>query len=337
MSGSDRPKILFLNIGWMKYYEGPTRDDPTIGGHGWLTSGKGHTHGHECYNFANQRGYCYGSHPGSVGTNLQRLGATASSESVEGILVIWFSRNPRGGKAYIVGWYKSATVYRRFQKRGPGVGNLLKGEPIDYKVRARYTDCLRLEDARSCRSFEIPTRITPGGYGQNPNWYGTNNKFLDKVWDYVQSYEARQRDLGPRRKLSTPRNPDPQIRILVEQNAIRIATEHYESPAGGSREVKSVERENLGWDLVAKNRLNTLKIEVKGVSSVVPIAELTPNEFVKMKEHKYSWVLFIVVNCLSQNPGFYEFRFNSVSNCWETTSGGLLAIQEKTAAVVSLI
>ncbi len=34
----ERPSILFLNVGWMKRYNGPAPDDPTRGSFGWLSS-----------------------------------------------------------------------------------------------------------------------------------------------------------------------------------------------------------------------------------------------------------------------------------------------------------
>jgi len=227
MDKENRPKILFLNTGWMKHYNGPAADDPTIGNNfKWLHGEGGHIHGHECHNFSKAAGLCFGHHPGFVGTDVQRLGGSPGATSVDGVLVIWFSRSPRTKKAVIVGWYKNATVYWKFQKPKRGEGNRLYGDPIWFKASARFDDCTLLPDSDSDRSFPIPNRYEePGGYGQSPNWYGLGAKFLEKVWKYVQDREASQRATSLGKLSMPPRNDDPFLRVLVEQNAIRVATE----------------------------------------------------------------------------------------------------------------
>src|SRR6267154_5239905 len=102
MRNSDRPSILFLNVGWMNDYKGPAANDPTKGNFGWLKADKTRLHGHECYNFANQNGRCWGSHPTGGGTNIDKVGGQPGAESVNNVLVIWFSRDPRINKAVIV-------------------------------------------------------------------------------------------------------------------------------------------------------------------------------------------------------------------------------------------
>lgn len=46
--------------------------------------------------------------------NIDRLGG-AGADSVDGVLVVWTARRPKGGTV-VVGWYKDATVYRYYQK-----------------------------------------------------------------------------------------------------------------------------------------------------------------------------------------------------------------------------
>jgi hypothetical protein len=338
MSAKDRPNILFLNVGWMKRYNGPAADDPTRGNFGWLNSDGGHRHGHECYNFTNDGGFCFGSHPGSVGTEIQRLGAGVRDAKVDGVVVVWFSRNPRTGNAVIIGWYENATVYRKFQEPKPGDRRMVKGQIVQHKVEARYSDCRLLKDSDSERYFQIPNRFErQGGYGQSPNWYGVGERFLDEVWGFIQGWKATPETTIATKPPLPPRTNDPDLKLLVEGAAIRVAKEFYRSPAGGSREVRSVEKENLGWDLEAKGPNDTLKVEVKGVSASAVIAELTPNEFSKMKAHRSSWALFIVTGCLSETPKPFEFRYMHDAKRWETTYGGVLNVQERVAAVVNLL
>jgi hypothetical protein len=123
---------------------------------------------------------------------------------------------------------------------------------------------------------------------------------------------------------------------MVEDTAIRIAFEFYGSPAGGNRTVKSVELEAKGWDLEAKGPSDELLVEVKGLSCGIPVAELTPNEYAKMRQHKGPWVLFIVTDCLSGKPQHYEFRYMHDADRWETATGKVLNVAEKVAAIVGL-
>jgi len=334
MSASKRPAILFLNVGWMIRYAGPSPDDPTRGNFKWLNAGR-RSHGHECYNFADRGGRCFGCHPGDVGTNIEKLGGIASADSVGNVLVIWFSKDPRTNKAVIVGWYHSATVYRKVRFPKAGEGHKLKGDPIWYKATADATDCTCLDLPQ--RTFAIPSRSQEsGGYGQNPNWYGLGEDFLDLVWKYIQNHGVKQgagRSKGGRPPF---RNSDHEKRRMVEDTAIRAAFEFYGSPAGGNRTVKSVELEAKGWDLEAKGPLDELLVEVKGLGGGIAVAELTPNEYAKMRQHKGLWVLFIVTDCLSEKPQHYEFRYMRDSDRWETATGMVLTIAEKVAAMVGL-
>ncbi|MDR3773704.1 MAG: DUF3883 domain-containing protein [Terracidiphilus sp.] len=225
-----------------------------------------------------------------------------------------------------------------FQEPEPKEARRLEGDVISYKTKARYHDCKLLEDSDSERFFPIPNRREEeGGYGQSPNWYGLGDKFLDKVWKFVRDWKSNQSKDRPAKRTAPARNNDPAVKLLVEQAAIRVATEFYSSQAGGKREVRSVERENLGWDLEAIGPNDTLKVEVKGVSASTPVVELTPNEFAKMNAHSGSWVLFIVTDCLSRKPQSFEIRYMHDWKRWEAGNGEVLSIQQKVAAVASLL
>lgn len=48
---------MFVNIGWMTNYAGPTPEDPALGGHGHL---RNNPVGHEAWNFRPHRGkHCH--------------------------------------------------------------------------------------------------------------------------------------------------------------------------------------------------------------------------------------------------------------------------------------
>ena len=103
--------ILFCNIGWMEYYQGLRNGDNILkGGKYPVKTGKGH----EVCNFAKYKNECYGAFqaPG-VEIDIQRIGAIPGDEQIEGVTVVWTASRPQGGTV-IVGWYKNATVFRKY-------------------------------------------------------------------------------------------------------------------------------------------------------------------------------------------------------------------------------
>lgn len=67
--------------------------------------------------------------------------------------------------------------------------------------------------------------------------------------------------------------------------------------------VNSVEKDNLGWDLIATHKHDAkvqLKLEVKGLSGDSIAVELTPNEYQMMRRHKDSYRICIATNCLNE-------------------------------------
>jgi hypothetical protein len=244
-------RMLFLNVGWMIRYSGLTSDDPTIGNFGYLAD---RTHGHESYNYTDQSGWMFGNHPSGSATNLEKLGAPPGAKSVDHIDVVWFSKHPKSDRAVIIGWYLDATVYRNFQTPQHEKANTFEGEPIGFKVKARASSCTLLPVGD--RLFPIPGGAKiKGGYGQNVNWYGTDDFFRNAVSSYIDNWLLYRAGPVESKKASAPRNNDSELRRLVETTAIQVATAFYQSPAGGSRTVKSVEMEYKGWDLEARGRL----------------------------------------------------------------------------------
>lgn len=318
--------MLFLNVGWMIRYSGPDLDDPTIGAFGYLAD---RTHGHECYNFRDQSGFLFGNHPSSSGTNLQKLGADSGSDSIDNIDVVWFSKHPHTNRAVIIGWYLKATVFKSFQTPQHDGAFSFEGELIGYKVKALTADCTLLPVAD--RLFPIPGGAKhKGGYGQNVNWYGTDDFFLATVSSYIDNWLLYRRP--PPTKPA--RNNDSERRRLVEQAAISAAIDFYESPSGGTRTVESVEMQYKGWDLEACGPDDTLLIEVKGLAGSAAVIELTPNEFSQMQENQLHWVLFIVTNCLTPAQLATEVRYDLHTGEWLTDKGSPVLITPKTGAVI---
>jgi hypothetical protein len=274
----DASPLLFVNVGWMIDYGGVSKDDPTLGGHGYL---KNNALGHESWNFAPLRGNVFGYVPGSARINLKNLGGDSSTDSCSNVTVVWLARSPHNGVTSIVGWYKHAIVYREkehilLRRKG--------GYSVGYQIVAPAKDAVLLPTER--RLFPIPTKKKKGSLGQSSIWYGGSDKFRATVSEYIGNNGILKRKTG----LRVPkRQADPEARKKIELAAIRHATVFYESLEGGGRVVESVEKDGVGWDLtVSADNGEILKVEVKGLSGRDLVVELTPNEYKQMRsaEHR---------------------------------------------------
>ena len=329
------PQMIFFHVGWMKRYQGDNDDDPTIGPHKHLDNNR---FGHECYNFFPRRGHCYGYVPTKKGINIsRRLGALADAEYVDDVVCIWVAKDPVRKARVIVGWYKAARIFRSNKPKVKPSDNKMGGQDISYRAVAAAAECTLIPISR--RTFNIPTRYEmKGGLGQSTVWYGGNDAFHKKVWEYIDSWEERKR---PGKSVSksrsgggSRRNIDPELRRTIEQRAVCTAIDFFSSEEGGSYKVKSRERDNVGWDLEAHRSGNEiLLIEVKGLSGKDLSVELTPNEYKQMKapKNRNNYVLFVVTDCLGKSPLTHDFRFKDGG--WFDVDGTELDIKERTGAL----
>jgi hypothetical protein len=122
-------------------------------------------------------------------------------------------------------------------------------------------------------------------------------------------------------------------RLEVERAAIECVAEHFRQLG---YTVTSVEADRVGWDLEAKiDGQPVLFLEVKGLSSDVPRAELTPNEYEKMEAHKASYRICLVVNARVK-PIIREFCWKGQRSGWVDDGGSRLTIKPRMGAVVSV-
>ncbi len=323
-------KLIFINVAWMVSYQGPV-GDKAEGKFGFL---KTNETAHESWNFEALNGKLYGYVPRSAEVKLKRLGAKTGETSISGVTVAWISRNPRTRKTTIIGWYKNATIYRSADhfrlKRAPKMR-------VGYQIEAPAESAHLLPvDARQ---FPIPTKKVPGNLGQSPVWYGRDAEFNNAVLMYIKTGAIE--DNAPSQ---SPRQTDPELRRKIEQAAVNHAIAYFESEAGGSRRVESVERDGVGWDLEAHSNVEeTLKIEVKGLSGDQLIVELTPNEYGKMcsAEHRANYIIYILSEALSDNPRSHVFRHNSLLSkaddlIWVNDMGQKLKFTKLLAARLSV-
>lgn len=317
-------RILFANIGWMVHYNGLSAGDSITGGGSFQDEGK-----LEVFNFQNLEGWCYGYVQtvrfGQV--NLQRIYADCdnSSDRLEDVLVVWTARRPDSGGTYIVGWYKHAIVYKDYQD-----SNSVERNRYKYNIKAKASDCTLLNVDH--RTLAVPrAHSQDGGMGQSNVWYADKDipeikKFRNDVIDYVDSST-------PRPIFHKPFAVNAEAKKLVEEAAVNKVRETYEE-CGFI--VRSVEKENLGWDLDVRKDNIYLRIEVKGLVGNVLSIHITPNEYSKMKaKDNANYRLCVVINALT-HPELYTFIFDRDAWVCEEDPNLILNIDEQVAAIAYL-
>ncbi len=243
--------------------------------------------------------------------------------------IIWTARRPKVGGTYIVGWYKNARLYRTFQP-GTKYGNrTFKGKQMGFIAVAERKDCKLLPPDK--RLLKIPRGLN--GMGQRNVWYADKSpRFVKTVRNFIQngSLPKSNRKTAGR---GYPIQIDPLKRQLVETNAVRQIIKYYKTEGYN---VRSVEKDNLGWDLYATYNDIELKLEVKGLSGSAIIAELTPNEYEQLKKHKDSYRLCIVAKALTAKPDVRIFSYSTDLKEWLDDDGNILDVSPIISARVSI-
>lgn len=325
--------MIFFNIGWMIHYRGETDGDSLKGDFKHIQENK---IGHEQWNFLPIDGLLYGFVPikwnrdthESTNINIDRIGAKPTDEYLKGVDVIFFSRNPEDGNAYIVGWYGNATIYRKAREQS---GGKVIGERLFYVAKTKASNGFCVPQSK--RSFVIPHAFEiKGGYGQNPIWYGDLiPNFKEKVRKYISNFNTEKK------AIAAPKQVNLEAKLLVEQNSINAVRAYYQKLGF---EVKSVEKDNCGWDLTATHP-NGIKrlIEVKGLSGQQISVQITPNEYKTLKECHKEYILAVCTDALS-SPELHIFMIRKQPDgvfkaCDD--DGNILELVESVSAVAHLI
>jgi hypothetical protein len=323
-------RMVFLRVGWMNRYQGIIGGDTITSGGAYVTE---HGYGHEIFNFKpfQQAVYGYVQPPGrtdrwqSSRINLARFGASSHDESVSGVLAVWVATTPTGG-AFVVGWYRNATLYRDWQPPPADSNRRYADADLGYYVTASSEDAVLLPPDE--RVFSIPQKGT-GSFGQANIWYAddrvVHGPLRRAILDYVETRRlpSAQKSSGP-----APRQPDLLLRQKVEQIAVRQTAAYFRSLG---YHVETVERDNVGWDLNARLVHRHLRLEVKGLSGSPVLVELTPNEYAAMRQYRESYRLCVVINALTE-PQLEIFSYSPDSDQWESPQRRTLTIQEMVAA-----
>ncbi len=316
--------VIFCNVGWMEHYQGLKHGDQIAGGGSYV---KEEGRGHEICNFAPSRSILYGYvQPPGAQIDIERIGASADDQSINGVTVIWTATRPTGGTA-VVGWFKNATVFREYQKfsnhpviqQQNGIDGYWVSAPLD------QANLLPVDE----RTLEIPRQVK-GGMGRANIWYADRPEsaaIVQRVLVLVGSKRVKPVVVKGRKG-----KQDQERKAQIETSAIRLCCEHFERLG---YTVKSVEKDNLGWDLVASSGKTLLRVEVKGLSGSVFSIELTPNEFEAFDEKADAYRLAVVTNALD-SPELFICRYSKEQNIWIVngkTNKSLLIEKRQSASI----
>ncbi|WP_190285273.1 DUF3883 domain-containing protein [Clostridium sp. JN-1] len=308
--------ILFFNTAWMDFYEGINENTEIYGGGSYVEK---YGYGHEIYNFKKINGKVYGYVQPNGRNNLERLGVSKDAEKISGVLLIFTATHKNGG-TFIVGWYKNATVYRDYQETTMKERKYLD-EYLGYYAEANAEDAVLLNRDERITIFE-PIPRGKGGMGHSNVWYADADNmkdFRNRVTKFIDNYKKKKLE----RKTLLKRCTDIDLKKKVETEAVKKVTDYY-SDLG--YDVKSVEKDNVGWDLEVKQKRTLLKVEVKGTSSGDVSVELTSNEYKNMNLYKDSYRLAIVTNVLAESV-LYVFSFSKEKDNWVDDKGNILEIE----------
>lgn len=304
-------KLIICNVAWMKDYKGVTDDDYPINGGKFIED---HGYGHEVLNFKKFGKFIYGYVQAKDGTiNINRLDPEAD-EYTDNVLVAWRAKSKEG--SVIIGWYKNARVYREEQEPPKRRSFKYQRKTISpgYHIRVLAQDATLIPVHN--RVFPVP--VTHKGFGSQ-----TFVSYLEKNTNEVKKFKKQLKqyitnvatgDYSPPKK--GKRKPiDQERKLLIEKTAVDKSIEYYRDRG---YDIESVEKDNIGYDLLATKGKKNLFIEVKG-TSVKKIKDmsigLTPNEYKKSKLSHQKYRICIVSDTFG-NPIVYEFRWTSANEKW---------------------
>ena len=320
-------KLLYINVPWMKRYEGATDDDKPIGKFRYTREHQMNDH---CqFNFKQFGGKVYGHVPGSTNPNLTKLGGSRSDNSVSGVTVVWIATGEDSKGRVVVGWYKNATVWKERQSPTDELARQRtiqdSGDRCEFSVEASAEDAVCLLPGKRPR-----LNVDESGPGQNPFWYGNQSADTQVLQLITNGF-----DTAPKTK-SAARNPrggwiqDPIERQKIEDIAMKLVERYF---IEDGYDVEDVSDRNLGYDLLAQSKAAALHLEVKGSKSKTVCIELTPNEFSFAKKNPGTFRLCVGLDVFNEK----KLRiFRPVGNAteWQDESGNSIQTEIKVGAVI---
>ncbi len=317
--------LIFFNVGWMKHYNGQTDTDRIVNGGQYVHDNKT---GEEINNFSPIGEYCYGYvQPPGNRINIQRLGAEHGQVYVDDVTIVFTATLPEGGRR-VVGWFRNARVWRDEQRLNDRL----------YFSKARKEDCTLLAiDERVMTVPRARNHPPTWGFGQSNVRYvrqqDESQEFIRSIRGRVEGSESlRLPDVMGQRS----HQPDSKRRATVERAAVDHVIAYYEARGF---DCVSVEADNAGWDLEARQGAVELLIEIKGCSGPVGKVELTPNEYSAMTSRRYreSYRLAIVTEALDEKRRSLSIvSYNGADKTWQDQHGREANVKKRTGARIGL-
>lgn len=162
--------------------------------------------------------------------------------------------------------------------------------PVDELQIAPESNPVTVAEIKSASGYQVPFR-----------------QIMGRIFDpAAQSYLNRRFRQATKHSRKSPANPSrsaysfpqitPELRKKTERSAVRFVTAVYEK---ANWHVKSVERENVGYDLHCTRQGLVECVEVKGTTGEEQAFVLTANELGKATSDE-KFVLYVVTNVLSK-------------------------------------
>lgn len=310
-------RVLFSRIGYMKYYTGSQADDEKpVGGGKYNETNTGH----EIYNFKDVEGSVFGyiqpylkkKNITHSTINLEKIEPGFTGDSIDNVLVIFFSTLPGEGGQVIVGWYQHATVYRNYQK----ASNKLQRNNYSYNLEAQTYNCTLLPPYS--REHQIAGKGLPkaGRPGQANAFYITEGKklksdeWIQDAIEYVSQYDGENLlDEGTvdieiqragvqvaenerARAKGQAFNSSVKARKAIENHSMKKARKYFEKELDYTflRDTSS----NYSYDLEFEKNGKKLYVEVKGTQSDGKSVFLTRNEVLHTNKNKNNCAIYIL-------------------------------------------
>lgn len=169
--------------------------------------------------------------------------------------------------------------------------------------------------------------------GQANIWYAQKKENEPLVENILRLIGGRRKNAPNPNKKGRKGSQDQERKAKIEKAAILKCKKYYEKL---DYDVRSVEKDNVGWDLEAILKKTTLQIEVKGLSSNTFSVELTPNEYKAFSKKSKWYRLAVVLNALT-NPELLLCRFSNESGAWIVDGNNSMTITVEPKESASII
>lgn len=104
-------------------------------------------------------------------------------------------------------------------------------------------------------------------------------------------------------------------RNKTEFEAILFVTEYFEK---SNYQIKSVQKDNLGFDLIANKNKESLTLEVKGLAGKSSNIIISSNEIEYLDKNFENHRICVVRNCDKKSKELIIFKFEQSSKQWKT-------------------